>query len=313
VPGAGRPAPEGGQEYVAGKRTAPRLRPLIRLLRPYQWLKNTLIFFPFLLAHEGRNPAKWGLALLAFAAFSLAASCGYVVNDILDRAQDRQHPRRRHRPVASGDVPLGWALLLPVPLLAGAALAAAFLPPVCALILVWYLAATSAYSWVLKDRLMADVITLALLYTCRLFMGANATSNVISPWLAAFSLCIFLSLALCKRVSELMTWKSLERDGPPGRKYRSDDIPLLEMMAVSSGFLGCLVAVFYVQSSDILLLYRHPQYLWVVVIALLYWITRLIIYTHRGKCPDDPIFFVLQDRTTLLVLTLAAGVVFLAV
>jgi 4-hydroxybenzoate polyprenyltransferase len=295
--------------------TAARTPPaaaVIRLLRPYQWLKNTLVFLPFLLAHEYRDFSRWSRALMAFAVFSLVASAGYILNDVLDRRADRLHPRRRFRPVASGDVSPGWAMAILIPLLAGAAALCLFLPPACALVAGGYLALAAAYSWKLKHALMADVIILGLLYTCRLFMGAAATADTVSTWLAAFSICFFLSLALCKRVSELLAWQGVNKDHAPGRRYHSQDIPALEMMAAASGFLSCLVAVFYVQSTDILRLYRHPQFLWGGVIALLYWIGRLILYTHRGQCPDDPLFFVLQDRTSLVIFVLVLVLVTLA-
>ena len=93
-----------------------------RALRPYQWLKNALVFVPFLLSHEVGGGAKWVAAALLFWAFSFCASAGYVVNDILDRRQDRLHPRRRLRPIASGEAPLGAGVWLPLPLFALAGL-----------------------------------------------------------------------------------------------------------------------------------------------------------------------------------------------
>ena len=102
-------------------------------------------------------------------------------------------------------------------------------------------------------------------------------------------------------------WWSAGCDHAPGRAYRYHDAPVLEMMAVASGFLACLIMVLYIQSPEILRLYRRPQYLWVGVVALLYWLGRLFLYAHRGQCPEDPLLFVLQDKTTLTVV-LAAGV-----
>lgn len=302
-----------GCDCLTAPRRAPAPASMVRLLRPYQWFKNTLVFVPFALSHHIRSLHTWGLACLAFLAFCSVASCAYVVNDILDREDDRQHPRKRFRPIAAGEVALEWALWLPPLLLAMAGLCCAFLPWECAAVLVWYAAAATFYSAVAKERLMADVIILALLHTSRLLMGSLATGNVVSPWLASFSLMLFLSLALCKRVSELITWQSIQYEAAPGRKYRGEDIPVLEMMAVASAFVACLIMVLYLQSGEILRLYRHPEYLWVGVVGLLYWLGRLIIYTHRGKCPDDPLFFIAQDKTTLLVLAVAVVFGFLAV
>jgi 4-hydroxybenzoate polyprenyltransferase len=284
-----------------------------RALRPYQWLKNALVFVPFLLSHQVGDGAKWVAAALLFWAFSLCASAGYVVNDILDRRQDRLHPRRRLRPIASGAAPLGQAIWLPLPLLALAALCCAFLPPACGLALAAYLLMTSLYSTVVKNIVVADVLLLAFLYLLRLLAGSFATGNLVSHWLLAFALTLFLSLALCKRVSELSVWRSIDYGSAPGRKYRSDDIPVLQMMAVSSGFLACLIMVLYIQSPEILRLYRRPECLWVGVVALLYWLGRLFIYSHRGECPDDPLLFAVQDKTTLVVLAVAGAFALFAV
>jgi len=277
-----------------------------RALRPYQWLKNGLVFVPFLLAHEINAVNKWAAGILLFFAFSFCASAGYVVNDILDRRQDRLHPRRRLRPIASGEAPLAHAMWLPVPLLGLTALCCAFLPIECSVALAAYLAMTTFYSVVAKKLVVADVLLLALLYLLRLFAGSLATHNVLSHWLLAFALTLFLSLALCKRVSELSVWRSIEHDAAPGRNYRAEDIPVLQMMAVASGFLACLIMVLYIQSPEILRLYRRPECLWVGVVALLYWLGRLFIYSHRGECPDDPLLFAVQDRTTLVMMAIAS-------
>lgn len=295
-----------------GARTVPA-GAAFEALRPYQWLKNTLVFLPFLLAHEVAQADKWIAAGLLFVAFSLCASATYVINDIIDRAHDRRHPRRGRRPIASGALPLRPALWIPGPLLAAAGLCCAFLPPACALALGVYLAFTLLYSTAAKKLIMADVLLLAGLYLLRLIAGSAATGNVVSHWLMAFALTLFLSLALSKRVSELMAWRSVACEYTPGRAYRSGDAPILQMMAVASGFLACLVMVLYIQSPEILKLYRRPEYLWVGVVALLYWLGRLFVYAHRGECPDDPLFFALQDRPTLLLLLGAAAAAFLAV
>lgn len=288
-------------------------RPALRALRPYQWLKNLLVFAPFLLSHQLRSPEKWISAALLFLGFSFCASAGYVVNDIIDRPQDRLHPRRKQRPIAAGEIPLGVALWLPVPLLAAAGLCCLFLPPICGLALAAYVALAFVYSTQAKDLVMADVLLLAGLYLLRLLAGSAATGDTVSHWLMAFALALFLSLALSKRVSELIAWQAMDHGSAPGRKYRVGDVPVLGMMAVASGFLACLIMVLYIQSPEVLRLYREPEYLWAGVVALLYWLGRLFIYAHRGECADDPLLFAVQDRTTRLVLAIAAVCAFLAV
>jgi 4-hydroxybenzoate polyprenyltransferase len=289
------------------------MRALTVALRPYQWLKNALVFLPFVLAHEVGDAQKWAAAALLFTAFSLCASATYVINDILDRRQDREHPVRAQRPIASGALPLRAAVWLPLPLLLGAALCCVFLPVSCRLALTLYVGLTLTYSAAVKGLVMGDVLLLASLYLLRLIAGSFATGNVVSHWLMGFALALFLSLALAKRVSELTVWWSDGRDHAPGRAYRHGDAAVLEMMAVASGFLACLIMVLYIQSPEILRLYRRPQYLWVGVVALLYWLGRLFLYAHRGECPEDPLFFVLQDKTSLAVVFAAGMLALLAI
>jgi 4-hydroxybenzoate polyprenyltransferase len=289
------------------------IRALLVALRPHQWLKNVLVFLPFLLAHEVTDPQKWVAAALLFSAFSLCASATYVINDIMDRRHDRRHPVRAQRPIASGALPLGAALWLPLPLLSAAALCCAFLPAAGGLALAAYIGMTIIYSAAVKKLVMGDVLLLAALYLLRLIAGSLATGNVVSHWLMGFALALFLSLALAKRVSELIVWWSAGCDHAPGRAYRYHDAPVLEMMAVASGFLACLIMILYIQSPEILRLYRRPQYLWVGVIALLYWLGRLFLYAHRGECPEDPLLFVLQDKTTLTVVLVAGALAVMAI
>jgi 4-hydroxybenzoate polyprenyltransferase len=295
-------------ELTVRKPQASRLpaRALWRTLRPYQWVKNTLVFLPFLLAHEFGDAEKWSAALLLFAGFSFCASASYAINDILDRKEDRAHGRKSRRPIASGEIPLGIALWIPLPLLVLAGVCCLFLPTACGMALAGYFAATLVYSTAAKKLVMADVILLALLYLWRLLAGSFATGNVVSHWLMAFAVTLFLALALWKRVSELVAGKSDGNGHAPGRGYRAEDAPVLEAMAVASGFLACLIMVLYIQSPEILRLYRRPDYLWLGVVALLYWLGRLAIYAHRGECPDDPLLFAAQDRTTLAVFAAAA-------
>ena len=189
-----------GYDYIAARRSFPSIRQVIRLLRPYQWMKNVLVFLPFLLAHHIRDLDKWVASTLTFVAFSLTASTGYVINDVLDRGQDRLHQRKRSRPVASGAIPLRWALWLPLLPAGGAAACCLFLPWRCSAMLGGYFCASYFYSLVAKNRLMADVILLALLYASRLLTGSAATHNVVSPWLLGFSVTLFLSLATARKV-----------------------------------------------------------------------------------------------------------------
>ncbi len=233
--------------------------------------------------------------MLAFAAFGLVASGGYVVNDIADREADRHNPHKRHRPVASGQVPVAAAAgLAPLLMLGGLALGWAVTPSLAAMLLA-YLAVTTLYSWRLKRWALADVVVLAALYTLRIIAGGVATGIPLSAWLLAFSVFVFFSLALAKRYAELVELREAGDDAALRRDYEVGDLPLLEAMGVVSGYLSLLVLALYITSDDVVALYATPHWLWAALPALLYWISRLWLLAHRGRLHGDPFVFAIRD------------------
>ncbi|HEX6559884.1 MAG TPA: UbiA family prenyltransferase, partial [Longimicrobiales bacterium] len=212
---------------------------LLRALRPHQWVKNTLLFVPLLLSH---NLDREGLVvdgLLAFLAFCLSASSVYVTNDLLDLEADRGHPRKRLRPFAAGQLRIGTGVLMaPLLLVAAMTLAAVFLPPMFVAALVTYVVLSTAYSLYIKRVVLLDVFLLAALYTWRVLAGGVATGIVISPWLAAFSLFFFTSLAFLKRYSELLLLRNHQQHQFQRRDYAASDMDLLRSVGSASGFVS---------------------------------------------------------------------------
>ena len=285
----------------------------IKELRPHQWVKNFIIFVPLLTSHEF-DTVKLRNAVLAFISFSLCASAVYLLNDLLDLDADRHHHRKKSRPFASGELPLSVGLVS-APLLlalsggAGFCLSWNFLA-----VLAVYVVLTTSYSWQVKQMALLDVFFLAGLYTIRLVAGHAATRIPFSFWLLAFSMFIFLSLALVKRFTELKTLRQQNRHDSKGRGYTSEDLELVAMLGIASGFLSVLVMALYVNSDQVIHLYKNQTLLLLVCPLLLYWISRVWLIAHRGKMHDDPIVFALKDRAsylvgalTLLVLWLATG------
>lgn len=289
------------------------MRPLLAALRPHQWAKNLLLVLPLFLAHQWADFGKWAMALIAAAAFSAAASSVYITNDLLDIESDRQHPTKRRRPFAAGDlsVPLGLAM-------AGFALAGAFVLSACCLgaafsgWLTAYLVTSTAYSLRLKKAIVIDVLVLAGLYTLRIAAGAAAVSVPLSPWLLAFAMFFFLSLALAKRYIELRGLSGATDDLLPGRGYRSDDATLLEQIGPTSGYLAVAVFCLYIESNAVARLYRRPEFLWLACPLLLYWLTRFWLLARRRQIQYDPVAFALKDRASLAVIASTAAAVLLA-
>lgn len=273
------------------------LRELARALRPQQWIKNVLLFVPLLLAHQEPSPARLAAVLAGFAAFCLAASAGYVANDLLDREADRRHPHKRARPFASGALSLRQGVALALVLAAAAALLAALaVGPAFTGMLALYLALTFAYSLYFKEKLFLDVLLLAGLYTHRVLAGAVAAAVPVSHWLLGFSLFFFLSLAFAKRYAELRRFaESAPAESLPRRDYRAEDLGLIQNLGSASGYLSVLVLALYITGSDVVKLYATPQLLWWVCPVLLYWLTRIWFLAGRGELPDDPVLFAAGD------------------
>ncbi|MEX3635130.1 UbiA family prenyltransferase [Paraburkholderia sp. BR14320] len=290
-----------------------RLKVLGRALRLHQWLKNLLIFVPLLTAHQFGQPATTLAAGLAFVAFGLCASSVYLLNDLIDLEDDRHHPSKRNRPLASGALPLRRGVALcPVLLAGGALLAFGCLPLRFGLALLAYYALTLAYSLYLKRLVMVDVVVLAALYTARIVAGAAAIGAHLSFWLLAFSMVMFLSLALVKRYAELHALQARGLTKTRGRGYQSDDLALISSLGAASGYLAVLVLALYIQDRNTALLYRHPPMIWPVCAILLYWVGRIWLIAHRGQMHDDPVLFAAKDRASWLMIALCAACFWMA-
>ncbi|WP_417589105.1 UbiA family prenyltransferase [Pararhodobacter oceanensis] len=278
----------------------------LRAMRPHQWLKNLLVFFPLVAAHHLLPLAIWQ-ATVAFVAFSLVASSVYLLNDLLDLGSDRMHPRKRNRPLASGALPLRHGMMLvPVLLCAGLAMAL-LLAPLFLLVLTVYYLLTISYSLWLKRRPIIDICTLASLYTLRMAAGAAATGITLSVWLLAFSAFLFFSLAAVKRQAELVDMVHRGIDEIAGRGYRVGDLAVVTQMAVASGFASVVVLMLYLNEPTVQQLYRFPVLIWVACLILLYWNTRMILKAQRGEMDDDPVVFTARDPVSRMAFVLIVG------
>jgi 4-hydroxybenzoate polyprenyltransferase len=283
----------------------PRWRALLRALRPQQWVKNLLVFVPMLAAHV-HDADAWLAAAGIFAAFCACASSVYLLNDLLDLENDRAHARKRLRPFAAGSLPIPLGMLLAPLLLFWAANLTWTCAPGAALPLAVYYAATVAYSFDLKRRVLVDVFALAGLYVLRAVAGAMAVAVPLSPWLMAVLVFLFLSLALGKRASELHSLRVQGRAEARGRGWRVDDLPFVTAGGIAAAFATALVVGLYIASSTAPGLYSRPVLLWGLVPLILWWSCRIWLTAGRGELQEDPISFAIKDRGTWGMVALAA-------
>jgi 4-hydroxybenzoate polyprenyltransferase len=303
---------------------ASTLKAWLKAIRLHQWAKNILIFLPLLLAHRW-NLGLIGGTLVAFLSFGLCASATYIVNDLLDIEADRKHIKKRRRPFASGDLSAIKGVVVVGLFLALSFTLAYLLPQIITLIdpsqtlssplrfLIWlaiYGVTTSAYSFSLKRMVLVDVIVLSGLYTIRIIAGAAATGIPISPWLAAFSIFFFLSLAFVKRFAELESLRLRGAAPANGRGYLITDIEQLRSFGSASGYVSVFVLTQYISTlSTDQALYHHTTRLWLLLPVLLLWISRLWLLASRGELDEDPVVYAITDKRSLFLGVLVVVIV----
>lgn len=283
----------------------------VKALRCHQWLKNALLFVPLLAAHQMIDGAAWFSLFWAFVAFSLCASCVYIANDLMDLESDRQHPRKCKRPFAIGALPVYKGVLLaPVLFLLSCGVAKYVGEDFLQWLLIYFVL-TCVYSVKLKQLVLMDCMTLAILYTLRIVAGAAAVDSDMSFWLLAFSVFLFLSLAFIKRFSELQVQLLQGKDKAHGRGYFTNDAPMIQMLGIASGFMSVLVLALYLNSPEVQLLYVQPAWVWGNVPVMVFWVSWLWLRAHRGEMHDDPLIFAVKDKVSLVSGVLFAGFLYL--
>lgn len=285
-----------------------------RATRVHQWLKNLLVFVPLFLAHRYHDPALVAQAAVAFLAFSFCASSAYLLNDLLDLQADRRHPTKRRRPFAAGDLSIPSGVVLMATLLLAATAIGLFLPTAFLALLALYYLMNLGYSLRFKQEALVGVLVLAGLCTLRILAGAAAVGVETSFWLLAFSLFLFLSLALVKRYSEMLVMHA-ERQArfvSSGRGYGPGDLETLSKLGTASGYLAVLVLALCISSDEVKTLYTHPQAIWLLCPLLLYWISRIWLMARRNEMHEDPVVFAIADRRSHLLALIGLGTIWAA-
>lgn len=287
----------------ARARSRPLVAGLLVSLRPSQWTKNLIIFGPLGLAQRLLDPTSVVQALEAFVIFCVLSGAVYLLNDVVDRDADRRHPIKKLRPIASGEVPVGAALLLAA-VLAVLALAAAFwLRPLFGVLASSYVALLALYSGPLKHIVIIDVLTIAVGFVIRAAAGAVAIAVPVSPWLYVLTILLALFLALSKRRHELV----LLADGATGhRPILEEYTPYLldQMIAVVTA--STLVAYAFYTVSPETIERLGTNLLGLTLPFPLYGIFRYLYLVHLKEGGGSPSDMLLSDRPLLACVALWA-------
>lgn len=285
------------------------LKFLVRELRPYQWVKNVLVFLPVFAAHRFFDLGPWIAAAKTFLSFSFLASAVYVFNDLCDLSSDRRQKSKNHRPLASGNLSLKTAILLIPACLTLSVVFSWNLSPSVFHVLGCYLLMNILYSFWVKKILVMDVVFLAGFYSLRIFAGGFASEVSVSEWLLSFSVFFFFGLAMIKRFSEIKA-QLLSASKTSRRAYDSQDLITIQTSGICTSVLSILILALYLSTGEVKKLYSHPQILWFVTPVLLFWINRIWILGSRGLVKEDPLVFALKDKVTWAV-GLITAIIFL--
>jgi len=290
--------------------------PLIRLLRPHQWVKNGFVFVGLLFGHAWERGEAVGLFLQAFSAFiafCLLSSTVYVVNDLADREQDRLHPEKRHRPLASGAVSVSAALLLAAAcLLSASGLVLGLFAPLglpgsqAPGIFLAYLLLNVAYSGGLKHVVVLDVFIIAAGFMLRILAGTLGIGIQPSNWLLLCGLMLTLFLGFAKRRAEL---KVLDADSSQHRRVLERYTPgMLDQFITLSAGATVIAYSLYTVSEETIALHGTP-WLILTVPCVAYGLMRYLYRLHRTGGGGDPARELLTDPHLLGVFALWLGLV----
>jgi 4-hydroxybenzoate polyprenyltransferase len=272
----------------------------VKALRLQHWVKNSLVFVAPIIGFRFLNPQIALQTILLFLLMGVLASATYLINDLLDLAADRQHPKKRSRPFAAGAISARTGVVVAVLMILSAAVVGTLLPAGALASLFAYLVITLCYSLALKRLPMIDVVVLAGLFTIRVAAGGFLLPTPTSPWLLTFSMLFFLGLAMIKRYAELERVLRADFGTGHARGYTERDLPILLATGVASGISAVVIFTIYLINEQYpQQFYHHPGALWCIMPILLIWTLRVWHLSVHGQMNEDPVVFALKDRFSL--------------
>lgn len=279
------------------------MMPAVEAMRPHQWVKNLLVLAPLAFTPKGLSldAQAWTSAALAFAAFCLAASSIYLLNDLVDREEDARHPKKRHRPIASGRLGVGPARVQLILQVAAAAAAATLVPAHAGVpFAVWpaaYLLLNLLYSFRLKRLVIVDCMCIALGFQLRVQAGAAAIDVAASHWLLLCTFFFALFLAFCKRYEEL--GRQAEATGQTRATMADYTVSFLNMLIGPLAALSILTYALYTVSPDTVRTHGTDKLMFTVPFVT-YGVFRYLFLVYRRSEGGDPARLLFRDAPLIV-------------
>ncbi len=276
------------------------LTSLIRLLRPKHWIKNLFVFSALVFSQHLFDWEYAKFSLIGFALFSLTASIIYIVNDIFDRDRDRLHPKKKHRPIASGAISIPSAVTTAIIGL-GIALPLIFgLPMKFGFCLALYFVMNLSYSLFLKEVVLIDVFVIAIGFMLRVVGGAFVIGVPISSWLILTTMFLSLFLAVAKRRGELVMLEAGKEQTQTTRKVLEHySVEFAEQLCTicASGFV--ISYALYTVSDRTVLIFGTENLIFTTPFVL-YGVFRYLYLLHKKNMGENPTEVVLTDIPMIL-------------
>ncbi|HNX26303.1 MAG TPA: decaprenyl-phosphate phosphoribosyltransferase [Phycisphaerae bacterium] len=270
----------------------------LKLARPHQWVKNTLVFAAPVFANHLhiRYAAEWLKSFEAFCAFCCIASATYIVNDLIDCKSDILHPVKRHRPIASGKVGAAEAIIIALIFAIAGFLFAGGCGPL-EMTLAAYVVLQIFYNAIFKNRMLADVICIAIGFVLRAIAGAVIISVTISPWLIICTFCLCLFLGFCKRYCEINTLGT-DAAAPHRRTLLRYTPALLMHLITLSATLAIVTFLLYAMSDQTLAKFHTQAFIYTLPV-IIYCICRAAMLSMNGGFAG-PTELLLRDRGLII-------------
>jgi len=286
------------------------LKSIFKLLRPLQWIKNGVVLAGLIFAGQGINPAYQTISLLTLVAFCMLSSAVYTLNDIIDINRDRQHPLKKNRPLAAGDLSVSTASVIGLILAFGGLSLAYYIGLGLFYVTLAYLILNILYTFWLKNIVIIDVMSIAAGFVLRALAGAVAINVEFSNWLLITTFVLALFLGLGKRRHELLF---LEKGASSHRQILDKYSPYLLDQLIGVVTASTVVTyLFYTLSAEVKEK-LNTEYLYVTIPFVIYGIFRYLYLVHKEDKGGSPTTLLLADRPLLadVVLWLASIIIIL--
>jgi 4-hydroxybenzoate polyprenyltransferase len=272
---------------------------LVKLSRPKQWVKNFFVFAPLIFSKHIFDVTFLLTSIAAFAIFCLSSSSVYVLNDIMDADSDRSHPKKKYRPIASGEISVKTAIIFLLILLIIVGAACSFMKQIFVFVIALYIVTNFLYSWKVKSIVLLDVFFISFGFMLRVLGGAAAISVSVSSWMVLTTIFISLFLAISKRraeLSQVINQDNIEKQRKVLKDYSVEFADQLNTIAAAGTIIS--YALYTVSERTVAtfgtekLIYTTP--------FVIYGIFRYMYLMHRKNLGESPTSIVTKDIPIML-------------